>query len=97
MACMVKMVKAARLLRKPAIENMAPIKYGYTGGIQAVGPLGIPNGELKPWCVAMEVAIFTTSGPPLQIGAFGVIGQRCTTARLAMRTSRAIKNIANTG
>src|SRR5579884_713923 len=36
-------------------------RYGYTGVVQAVGPVSIRNGDAKPLPVAMECAMFPAS------------------------------------
>src|SRR5438270_7805244 len=88
-ACITRIKKAAKLDRNPATKNTLAIKYGYTGGIQAVGPLWTANGELKPWCAVMEVAILTISGPDFHKSSAGETGQCCTITKATKRTNTA--------
>src|SRR5437588_8832860 len=92
-ACITSMKNAAKFDRSPAMKNTPAMKYGYTGGIQAVGPLATANGELKPWCAVMEVAIFTISSPDFHKSSVAEIGQCCTISKATRRTNIATRQM----
>jgi hypothetical protein len=48
-------------VRTPKTRKISAKSHGYTGGIQAVGPVSTRNGELKPCPLASDAAMFPDS------------------------------------